>query len=409
MNEPVESRVRVRHVAGPPLVSVRVSLPGGARLEERHGLALLTGRSLAEGSRRRDWKRIAEEAESLGMAIHASAGWDQTQLSIEALATDWELALEWAAELVLEPNFAADRVRWVARQTAGELTSLAELGDVRTAWAFARQLYGDHPRGRALQGDVASLEGIEPEHCATFHRSSLARGAIVSVAGRIDEAAVESKIRGLLGPVVADPVAEAGDVSPAIGQREPSRCEVDLPTGEQAHVCLGRLTVRRSDPEVPALLLLSTILGSGAGLAGRLPHRLREEEGLAYAVEVVTAAEAGLDPGRFEIYLATSPDNVERAIVASREELARVVGEGIEEDEIEPARSYLLGRLPFARETASQWSALLNDAALYGLPLDRPGWAEARVRSVSRGDVEAAARRFVVAEGLDTTVGRVSG
>jgi zinc protease len=181
-----------------------------------------------------------------------------------------------------------------------------------------------------------------------------------------------------------------------------------LPEGEQAHVYLGRLTVRRGDPQVPALLLLAIVLGSGAGLTGRVPYRVREQEGLAYSADVSTVGGAGLDPGRFEVYLGTSPDTVERAIECVREELARVVEAGIDDDEIEAARAYLLGRLPFARETATQWSALLTDAELYGLPLDRPGWVEERLSAVDRAAVERVAGLFLDPTDLRVTIGRPS-
>lgn len=404
------SAVRVRRVDGPPLVAVRVSLPGGARLEERAGLGLLSGRMLVEGTRRRDWSRIAAEAESLGMALHATASWDSTQVLIEALAGDWEIALEWAAELMLEATFPADRVAWLARQTAAELASLAELGDVRAGWAFARQLYGDHPRGRPLQGGAETLAAIESAHCLAFHSRALARGAIVAVAGRIDEEVVRRKVETLFGRERQEHGVLAIAAGPPLGESslEPARQETALPEGEQAHVYLGRLTVRRGDPQVPALLLLATVLGSGAGLTGRVPHRVREEEGLAYGAEVSTVGGAGLDPGRFEVYLGTSPATLERAIECVREELARVVESGIGDDEIEPARAYLLGRLPFARETAAQWSALVTEAVLYGLPIDRPGWVEERLSSVDRAEVERVAERFLDPAQLKVTIGRPS-
>jgi zinc protease len=411
MSDRAISAVRVRRVDGPPLVAVRVSLPGGARLEDRAGLGLLAGRMLVEGTGRRDWSRIAAEAESLGMVLHATAGWDSTQVLVEALAGDWEIALEWAAELTLESTFPAARVAWQARQTAAELASLAELGDVRAGWAFARQLYGDHPRGRPLQGEAEALPGIESAHCSAFHCRALAQGAVVAVAGRIDEEAVRLKVESLFGGQDRPPPALDADPAPpppGESSTQPAWQETLLPEGEQAHVYLGRLTVRRGDPQVPALLLLGTVLGSGAGLTGRVPYRVREEEGLAYSAEVSTVGGAGLDPGRFEIYLGTSPDSVERAIECVRDELVRVVESGIGDDEIEPARAYLLGRLPFARETAAQWSALLTEAELYGLPLDRPGWVEERLRAVDLAEVERVAGRLLDPAELRITIGRPS-
>ena len=69
------------------------------------------------------------------------------------------------------------------------------------------------------------------------------------------------------------------------------------------------------------------------------------------------------------------------------------------------ARSYLLGREPFRRETARQWADLLAEAAIYGLPVDDPDWVAERYRALDRPAAEDAARRHFDAAALRVTVG----
>jgi len=94
------SSIRVRSWCDSKVVSVQVRLAGGSRTEQVPGQASITGRMLAEGSQRRDWRQIAEQAEGLGMSIMAFGGLETIGVAIEALAQDWERAVEWAAELV---------------------------------------------------------------------------------------------------------------------------------------------------------------------------------------------------------------------------------------------------------------------------------------------------------------------
>src|SRR6185295_1740671 len=112
--------VRVRRVEGAPVVAVRLWLRAGARQEPIPGQSLVTGRMLTEGTPRRDWRRIAEEAEAKGMIVQSSGSFESIGLAIDALAQDWELALDWAAELLLESSFPEDRCAWLARQAAAE-------------------------------------------------------------------------------------------------------------------------------------------------------------------------------------------------------------------------------------------------------------------------------------------------
>src|SRR5262249_20683426 len=91
------------------------------------------------------WRRIAEEAEGKGMSLESTGTFESIGVSVDALAQDWELALEWAAEVLLDPVFPADRCAWTARQAAAELESLADQPEVKTAWSFQSAAEGPAP------------------------------------------------------------------------------------------------------------------------------------------------------------------------------------------------------------------------------------------------------------------------
>lgn len=419
--------LRVRRVEGAPVAAVRAWLEGGARRERVPGQALVAGRSLAEGTRGRGWREIADRVEARGIVLRSGATFESHGLSIDALADDWDEALALAAELLLEPSFPADRIAWIARQAAAELDSLGDQPEVRTAWGFLDQLYAPGRRALPLHGTAASLASLTPADCAAFHLERLRGGVRVAVAGTIDEEAVAARVESLFGPLgtagehgeggtAAEPEGPA--TAPGAGESPPAESEpsadrrrtVELPPPEegepgQAHLYVGAVTVPRAHPDHEALELAGVVLGAGAGLTGRVPERVREREGLAYAATCHTVAGAGLDPGRLVAYVGTSPETVERAERAVVEELRRLVDEGISEAELAEARSYLLGREPFRRETARQWADLLSAAEHYGLPLDRPGWREARLAALDRAEVEAALRRWLCPDELRVAVG----
>lgn len=399
--------VRTRRVAASPVVAVRAWVRGGARAERVPGQALITGRLLLEGTRRRDWRTIAEEAEARGMALHGFGAFEMHGIAIDALAADWERSLDWLAELLLEPAFPEDRCRFQARQAAGELESLADQAEVLTAWAFLEQLYTPHPLSRPLQGDAASLRGLVPADCAAFHAEALERGAIVSVAGAIDEEAVRARLERSLGDLGGE--ARPGPEPPAPQGTAASRREVATHAADQAHLYLGHLTIDRLDPDHAALDLLSVVLGAGAGLAGRIPQRIREQEGLAYTAVAACAAGASLDPGRLVVYVGTAPDKLARAERAAVEELESVLAAGLADQEVDDARGYLLGREPFRRETARQWAELMAESELFGLPLDDPEWLLAAYRGLDRPAVEAAAHRHLRPGDVKVTLGLPSG
>jgi zinc protease len=385
--------LRARRIEGAPLFALRVVLPGGARRESTPGEALVAGRMLAEGTSRRDWRQLAEAAEARGMSVSGFAGLEGHGVAVDALAADWREAVELAAELLFESAFPEDRLRWVARQAAAELEAQADQADLLTARAFAALLYAPHPKGRPLQGDPESLARLGGGDCRRYHEEALARGGFVVAAGVIDAEAVARELErrfAALGPPRDDSFTP-----PAPPRPEARRRELHTHARDQAHLFIGQLTVGRKHADFTALEIGGVTLGAGAGLSGRIPHRLRDREGLAYHAFADAVGGAGLDAGRFAAYIGTAPENLERAELGIREEMTRLLADGLEEQEVDEARSYLIGREPFRRETARQWAELAAQGAILGLPIEDERWNRERFERTDRAAVEAALRRHL--------------
>jgi len=399
----VAPRVLAHRIGGAPVVAVRVVLPGGARRETIPGQALVTGRMLVEGTAGRDWRAIAELAEARGTSVAGYAAFESHGLALDALAGEWRETLALAAELLADSRFPAERVAWTARHAAAELAAQEDQADLVTARAFAAELWSPHPKGRPLQGDAASLATLDPAACRDFHAAALARGGLVVVAGAIDPDAVaraaEAPFAGL-PPPADDPYAP-----PAPPPRAARRRELRTRARDQAHLLAGQRTVARAHPDYEALELAAVALGAGAGLSGRIPFRIRDRDGLAYAASADLVAGAGLDAGRLTAYVGTGPENLARAEAAIREELAKLAEEGITARELDDARAYLLGREPFRRETARQWADLAAHGAVLGLPLVDERWRAERLAAVTLDAVRDALARHVDPQALTVVAG----
>jgi zinc protease len=319
--------LRVRRVEGPPVVALRLWLWGGSRVEEVPGLAWVTGRMLSEGTRSRDWRAIAEACEAKGCVLSSYGGLEAHGVGLDCLKRDWRTALDWLAELVFEPSFPLDRCVWQRRQGSAELESLRDEPDSKAAWAFSKHLYGAHAAGRPLPGSAASLARVDPALCDAFHRGAFERGGVLTIAGDVDVDEVTAAATGRF-----DGLSSAGVMAPAVALPTglaAKRRRIKTTSRDQAHLFLGHLTVPRNHADVPALEVASVVLGSGAGLTGRIPGRIREREGLAYSAFASAVVGASIDPGRLLMHIGTSIETVGKAETVAREELARFVEDGL--------------------------------------------------------------------------------
>ena len=395
-------RLAALRVPDSGVVAARAWLRGGARVEPSPGLALLCGRMLVEGTARRTWREIAEQAEARGVSLNGFASAEVHGLSVDALADDAGLAFEWLAELVLEPSFDRARFELLRDQTLGELRSLGDRPEVVTGWTFRDQLYHPHPLASPSQGTNESLAALMPDDCMSFHGDALARGGVVAVAGDIDEDAVLADLERLFGDSAGGAIRTVDP--PAPRGRSEKRIEIATGSREQAHVYAGHFTVDRRHPDLPELRTLGILLGSD-GLAGLIPNRIREREGLAYATHVDVLAGAGTEPGALSVYLGTHPDHVERGLELVRESLYEVLEQPPATAVLEACKTGMFGREPFLTETAGLWAGLLVDALLFDLPSYRSSWRLERIERLTPSRVFRAARRHLDPERMRVTVG----
>src|SRR6266496_1951762 len=142
---------------------------------------------------------------------------------------------------------------------------------------------------------------------------------------------------------------------PQLGRREVHQ---EFPT-ELTHLSLAWHIPEVTNPDVPALDLLSTILGDGR--SSRLYRRVREEAGLAFGISAFSYTPG--DPGLFGIDATLDPKKREAAEQLALQIIDEVKQTGVTADELEKAKKIMLsqhlGALTTMRgqasDTGSNW------------------------------------------------------
>jgi len=181
---------------------------------------------------------------------------------------------------------------------------------------------------------------------------------------------------------------------------------IRTPDKANATYFLGTVFPLRDDhPDYPALALGNFILGGGS-LSSRLGDRVRQKEGLSYGVGSGLRS-SSLDPRTsFYIFAIANPANVDKLKVVVREEIEKILKDGVTAEELETAKRGFLQRLEVARTDDAGLAAALGETAQVGRTMAFDAQQEEKIRKLTRDEVQAALKKYL---SLDRMILAVAG
>jgi zinc protease len=358
---------------------------------ERAGVATLTGDLLEEGTDQHTGKQIAALIEDTGGSMSLGAGGG----ALKVLAPDTDLGLSLLFECLIRPSFPAEAFERVKDQQLSAIDDALTQPQTRASDAFHAIVYGKHPFGRPGHGMRATVEKLKAEDCKAFHKLAFAPNfTTVVVVGdfKTDEMVkrIETLTKEWKKSEAAKPVVPAPPTATAQTEKI-----VSDPQAAQVHVYIGQLGITRSNPDYYKLLVMDNVLGTGPGFTDRLSATLRDRQGLAYTVQATITSSAGKEPGTFTGYIGTFPKSFLDVRHGFLKEVNRIRDEMPTKDEVEDAKKYLLGSLPFRFTTMSAVSGQLLAAEKYGLGFDFLEKYKKDVGAVTPADVQAVAKKYL--------------
>ncbi len=376
---------------------------GGARsLTGREDAASLTGAMLMRGSASMSREQIDQRFEALKTEADIGGSLQGAGISLLTRRAQLADALALAADVLRHPSFPAGEFEQLRLQAlTGMEASRKEPGSV-AGQALAQHFDpwpADHPLHiDTLDEAIAAVKALKREDLAAFHRDfyGTAEGEI-AIVGDFDPDAMRAQLETLF----------AGWASPHPYEVIHTRYTEVLAVREQLRtpdkpnaVLLARsnLSFKVTDSDYPALLVANRILGGGA-LKSRLGDRIRQKEGLSYGVGSSVRAddsrEGTDDNGSFNVQAIAAPENMDKVEAAVREEIERLVRDGITADELRDAVSGVLTERAQSRAEDGAVAGMLADQSYFGRTMQFTADLDERYRSLTVEQVNAAIRKHL--------------
>jgi zinc protease len=199
-----------------------------------------------------------------------------------------------------------------------------------------------------------------------------------------------------------------GDL-PETGAPMPERATLTLDAGvtvvpfdtPQSVALFGHEGITRDDPDFFAAYVLNVILGGGS-FEARLMEEVREKRGLTYGVYSFLVPK---DYG--ELYMgqvASANDRVAEAIDVIRAEWEKMAREGVSQDELDRAKTYLTGAYPLRFDGNGPIANIMVGMQMQGLPIDYIATRNEQVDAVTLADAKRVAARILRPDDLHFVV-----
>lgn len=376
-----------------PFINGSILIRGGSRDEpaDKVGLTRLYGQAWRTSGTATESGDALDAMLSLKAAsVETGGGLATTSLSFSSFAKDFDQVFAVARDLLLHPDFKADKLALAKRQLASGIARRNDDAAGIAAREAQRIVYGkDSPYSRNVE--YSTIDAVKLSDLSAWHDRTVApNNMILSISGDFDDAAMEAKLRAAFaslpkGQAIAPLDTRFAD--PKVGVYFVNKTDVN-----QSNVYIVGLGTERNNPDYYALSVMNEIFSGGFG--SRVFQNVRTRQGLAYSVGGSFGA-AYDHPGTFTVGAATKSASTVAATRAMLDEIGRLKTQPPTPEEMRAAKDQVLNSFIFnydSREKTLNEQVVL---ALYGYPSDFLEKYKAGIEKVTAADVTRVANKYV--------------
>jgi zinc protease len=317
------------------IIRLDIRLQAGSSYQQKKGVALLTAKSLFEGTNLHSRSEIFSAIDYQGAYMDSSVDKDFTSFSFYMPKQAANEIFKIIKEVFTLCTFPDNEILLIKEQQQQSLCVNLEKTSVLAFRKFSQLAFSQHPYGNIVHPE--DYDAIVPSDLFAFfnmfYRSSNMR---LFIAGDIDNDTI-TYLNQTFGEMeitekIAFPVFSKSHFSPC-------QTVVEKTEAMQSSICIGKPIGNRNHPDWMKLNVLNMILGGYFG--SRLMSDIREKKGLAYGIHsrLVSHRESGI----FYISADVNADKTNEAIEAVYQHLKALQSIPVLENELHLVRNYYSG------------------------------------------------------------------
>ncbi len=362
----------------------------GSRHEnvDQEGMAHFWEHLSFKGTKTLSALEIAKQLDLMGGLANAFTTRENTCYYARVVDKHLPAAFDVLSDIVQHPDPSDDDIIAERDVVLQEIRMVEETPDDLVHELFWEALWTDRRAGHPILGSSESVASFTRENLEA-HRDAMHKPSriLVCATGHVDHDAIVHMTDGVFGSMTASVLPDPEPAPVARPLFLPVKRKV-----EQNHLVMAFPSYGAVDTRRFTHSLLSAILGGT--MSSRLFQEVREKRGLAYTI--TSFVDSLRDCGLFQIYAAVEPGKTTTVATLIREEIDRIAGGDVTEEELIHAREHLLGLLFLSTEsTEERMMRLARNRILFNTYVSYAETA-AHLERVGLEDIRQAAASFTV-------------
>lgn len=372
-------------------------------LKGRKTAADMAGAMLMYGTPTMSREQISSTLDKLKATVNIGGDADGARISILTTRANLPAVMALIQDLLRNSSFPASEFEQLRTQIITGIESQQSDPEAIAGNELSRHFNTfekDDPRyADSFAESIAAMKAVTLAQAKDFHKEFYgADHAEFSFVGDYDSAALKVQIEKLFSDWKSQK-AFARLESP---YKAVATVDKTFETPDKANALVlmrSTFAMNQDNAEYPAMLIGNYILGGGS-LKSRIADRIRQKDGLSYGAG--SQFDAGvIDANAYLFgYAITAPENAAKVENAFREEIARILKDGVTEAEVSDAVAGYLKARESRRNDDGGVASSLGDQAFYGFTMQRVIDLEANIRKLDVAKVNAALRANLKPESL---------
>ncbi|MFA5838477.1 MAG: pitrilysin family protein [Candidatus Paceibacterota bacterium] len=396
MNKPIKKvlkngmRIVVIPMKESPTVTTLVLVEAGSKYEtkEINGISHFLEHMAFKGTKKRTYKDISRELDALGSLSNAFTWYEYTSYYAKSRNKNFDKITDVISDIYLNSELPEKEIEKEKGVIKAEIDMYEDIPDTKVHLLLDELMYGDQPAGWSIAGTKSNVEKINRDDFIKYrNKNYVAEKTVVVIAGDISPKYVFDKIEKDFSKINN---GKGSRKKKTIENQKKPRILIKNKKTEQTHFVFGFRSVNNKDKKLPAIYLMSTILGKG--MSSRFFEKLRDEMGVAYYVSSSNYSQS--DIGNFRIFAGVNSKRLKEVLKAILEEIRKIQMIEISEKELKKAKEYIIGNTQMNLESSDSIAGWYGSKEIMHLKLETPEEEANKIKRVTAKDIKNVANEI---------------